>query len=368
VATNVETICGQLHGELRGDRQLVIDGAQSIDKAGLRDITFVADVVNLRKLKDSGAGAVLVSRLLSDSLAEMPLPPAVIIVDDAQTAFLQVLERFRPPRARPTIGISPAATVNPTAQIGENTNIYPGAYLGNDVVIGNNCDIFPGVFIGPGCRLGDEVTLYPNAVLYADVCLGHRVTVHAASVLGADGFGYRLVDGRHQKIPHFGTVHVGDDVEIGACTTIDRAMIGATVIGEGTKLDNLVMIGHNCELGRHNVMVSQVALAGSVTTEDYVVCAGQVGVVEHVHLGEGCVLGSKAGALKDVPAGQTYIGVPAQPVVEAMKNVLAQRKVPEMQLRIRHLEKQIAELEEKLEVLSVLEPPGLQTPASNSAA
>jgi UDP-3-O-[3-hydroxymyristoyl] glucosamine N-acyltransferase len=115
-------------------------------------------------------------------------------------------------------------------------------------------------------------------------------------------------------------------------------------------------------------MVSQVALAGSVTTEDYVVCAGQVGVVEHVHLGEGCVLGSKAGALKDVPAGQTYIGVPAQPVVEAMKIVLAQRKFPEMQLRIRHLEKQIAELEEKLEVLSVLEPPGLQTPASNSAA
>ena len=174
--------------------------------------------------------------------------------------------------------------------------------------------------------------------------VGNRVILHAGAVIGADGFGYRTVNGRHERIPHFGTVRIEDDVEVGANTTIDRAMVDETVIGQGTKLDNLVMIGHNCEIGRHNLIVSQVGFAGSVTTGDYVVCAGQVGIADHVHLGSRWVLGAKAGVHKDVPDGERHVGVPAVPEVECMRVVMALQKLPEMRQQFRKLERQVAEL------------------------
>ncbi len=358
MAATVETLAALLgSAKMLGDRTLLIDGARPVDKAGPHDITFVDDEANLHKLKQSRAGAVIVSESLSDSLDAGRQPAAVIVVDDAKTAFIQVLSQLFPPPARPSIGISPYAAVSATAQIGANTNIYPGAYVADNVVIGNNCDIYPGVFIGSGCQLGDDVTLHPSVVLYPRVLIGNRVMIHASAVVGADGFGYRLVDGRHKKIPHFGTVRIEDDVEIGACSTIDRAMISETIIGEGTKLDNLVMIAHNCELGKHNAFVSQVGLAGSVTTGNYVVCAGHVGIADHVHLGEGCVLGSKAGVHKDIPPGETYIGTPAQPAAEAMKVVMAQRKLPAMRKQLRELEAQVAELTAKLQALSTSRSP-----------
>ena len=353
MATTVEALAAQLPGARTiGDPTLRIDGARPLEKAGPHDIAFVANEANLRKLKHCTAGAVLVSESLSDSLDAGEKPAAVIFVDDAKAAFIEVLKQLFPPPARPSIGISPYATVSATAQIGANTNIYPGAYVADNVVLGAGCDVYPGVYIGSGCRLGDRVTLHPGVVLYPRVLIGNRVTIHASAVAGADGFGYQLVDGRHQKIPHFGTVRIEDDVEIGACTTIDRAMIGETVIGEGTKLDNLIMIAHNCELGKHNIFVGQVGLAGSVTTGNYVVCAGHVGVADHVHLGEGCVLGSKSGVHKDIPPGETYIGTPAQPAAEAMKIVMAQRKLPEMRKQLRDLEAKVAELTAQLKTMS----------------
>jgi UDP-3-O-[3-hydroxymyristoyl] glucosamine N-acyltransferase len=172
-------------------------------------------------------------------------------------------------------------------------------------------------------------------------------------VIGADGFGYRTIEGRHVRITHFGSVRIEDDVEVGAATTIDRAMVGETIIGAGTKLDNLVMIGHNCEIGRHNLFVSQVGLAGSVTTGDYVVCAGQTGVADHVHLGAGCVLGAKSGVHKDIPAGQRYIGAPATPESEARRIVMTQQKIPEMRKQLRALERQVQELAERVQQLSL---------------
>jgi UDP-3-O-[3-hydroxymyristoyl] glucosamine N-acyltransferase len=212
------------------------------------------------------------------------------------------------------------------------------------VILGDRCDIYPGAVIGRGCRLGDDVVVYPNAVLYDDVIVGNRVILHAGCVIGADGFSYRTVGGRHQRIPHFGTVRIEDDVEIGANATIDRAMVDETVIGQGTKLDNLVMIGHNCEVGQHNLFASQVGLAGSVTTGDYVVCAGQVGIADHVHLGSRCVLGAKAGVPKDVPAGKRYIGIPAIPEADCYRSVMATQKLPEMRQQFRKLERQVADL------------------------
>ena len=158
--------------------------------------------------------------------------------------------------------------------------------------------------IGEDCKLGDDVVLHPHAVLYDGTVLGNRVIVHANAVLGADGFGYRTQNGRHVKVPQLGSVELGADVEIGACTTIDRGTFQATRIGEGTKIDNLVQIGHNCQIGKHNLLVSQVGIAGSTSTGNYVVMAGQVGVVDHLHIGDGAIIGAQSGVNRNVPAGQ----------------------------------------------------------------
>lgn len=345
-------IAERIDAELLGDAAVEITDAQALDEAGAGHITFADGEKNLRKLAGSRASAAVIRRESTSQVHGGTHPPALLLVDDPQAAFTRVLTILRPRRTRPEIGVSPHAFVSPTARIGPQTNVHPGAHVGDDVEIGQGCEIHPHVVIGPGCRLGERVTLHPGVVLYHDVTVGDRVTIHASSVIGADGFGYRLVDGRREKIPHFGTVRIEDDVEIGACTTVDRAMIGETVIGAGTKLDNLVMIAHNCRIGRHNAFVAQVGLAGSVTTGDYVVCAGHVGVADHVHLGEGCTLGSKAGVPRDVPPGETWIGIPAQPAAEALKAVTAQKKLPEMRKTLRRLESQVSELQQQIEALS----------------
>jgi UDP-3-O-[3-hydroxymyristoyl] glucosamine N-acyltransferase len=348
MSMTVEALADWLGGEVIGDRTLVIEKAQSLAKAGPQSVTFFAGDRNPIQLKGSTAGAILVLHKLRSALKGAGYAPAFILVDDPKDAFLEVAGRFAPRRRRPEIGISPDAYVSATAQIGKNTNIHPGAHVAAGVVIGDNCDIHPGAVVGRGCRIGDNVVLHPHAVLYEDIVVGNRVIIHAGAVIGADGFGYRTVDGRHELFPHLGTVRIEDDVEIGACTTIDRAMIDETVIGQGTKLDNLVMIGHNCEIGRHNLFASQVGLAGSVTTGDYVVCAGQVGIADHVHLGSQSVLGAKAGVHKDVPAGERQIGLPAIPEAECRRVVMAQHKLPEMRQQLRALERQVEELSSRL--------------------
>jgi UDP-3-O-[3-hydroxymyristoyl] glucosamine N-acyltransferase len=191
------------------------------------------------------------------------------------------------------------------------------------------------------------VVLYGNAVLYDDVVLGDRVIVHANAVLGADGFGYRVVDGRHVKTPQFGWVEIGDDVEIGAGTTIDRGTFQATRIGEGTKIDNLVMIGHNCQIGRHNLLVSQVGIAGSSSTGDYVVMAGQVGVADHVHIGDGAQLGAQAGVPSDVAAGVRVLGTPSRPEREQKRIFLSLGKLPGLCKDVRRLKRQLGVADEE---------------------
>lgn len=352
MSMTVEALADWLGGEVIGDSTRVVEKVQSLSKAGPQSITFFVGDRNPIQLKGAAAAAILVDRKLQTALKTAGFPSTFILVDDPKDAFLAVAEHFAPPRVRPPVGISPDAYVSATAQIGRNTNIFPGAHVAAGVIVGDNCDIYPGVVIGRGCQLGDDVVLHPHVVLYEEIILGNRVTIHAGSVIGADGFGYRLVDGRHERIPHYGTVRIEDDVEIGACTTIDRAMVDETVIGQGSKIDNLVMIGHNCELGRHNMIVSQVGFAGSVTTGDYVVCAGQVGIADHIHLGNRSVLGAKAGVHKDVPAGERQIGVPAIPEADCRRVVMAQHKLPEMRQQLKALERQVEELTSKLAKLT----------------
>lgn len=342
----------QVQGEVRGDANLEIHGAAALSKAGPHDICFAGDEKHLRRLTDSQAGACIVGRQFRESSLLKGVRQAILFVDDPQDCFIAVLREFRSETARRVVGISPAAVISQSAKVGPDCNIYPGVYVDENVAIGARCEVYPGVFIGRDCRIGDDCILHPNAVLYHDVRLGARVIVHASAVLGADGFGYRFREGHYERIPQLGWVEVEDNCEIGACTTIDRGMIGPTIIGTGTKLDNLVMIGHNCELGRHNAFAAQVGLAGSVTTGDYVRCAGQVGVADHVHLGRGCTLGAKAGVHKDIPDGDTQIGYPARPEQEQLRIVMATGKVPEMRKALRELEVRLDELSRIVEDLT----------------
>ncbi|MDQ3332684.1 MAG: UDP-3-O-(3-hydroxymyristoyl)glucosamine N-acyltransferase, partial [Planctomycetota bacterium] len=277
----LESLIAGLAVETIGDRTRVVTGAQPLGRAEAGDMAFVAGKVKPEIAFKSRAGVLFLTPEMGDRRPEGDAR-TFVISGNPKDAFFSALTRLKPARPRAAAAHSPHAFIHPNAQIGPNTNIAPGATIGSGVVIGAYCDIAPGVCIGSGSRIGDAVQLHPNVVVYHDVQIGSRVTIQAGSVIGADGFGYKTQNGRHDRIPHFGTVRIGDDVDIGACTTIDRAVIGETVIGDGTKIDNNVVIAHNCELGRHNLLVSQVGFAGSVTTGDYVVCAGQVGIADHV--------------------------------------------------------------------------------------
>jgi len=343
----LESLIAGLTVETIGDRNRIVNGAKPLDRAETDDMAFVVGKVKPQVAFSSRAGVLFVTPEMSVQRPEADVR-TLVVAADPKDAFFAALTRLRPARSRSAAAHSPHAFIHPNAQIGPNTNIAPGATIGSGVVIGANCDIQAGVFIGPGCRLGDFVQLHPNVVLYHDVEVGNRVIIQAGSAIGADGFGYTTRNGKHTRIPHFGTVRICDDVDIGACTTIDRAVIGETVIGEGTKIDNNVVIAHNCELGRHNLLVSQVGFAGSVTTGDYVVCAGQVGIADHVDIGTGAILGAKAGVHRDLPGGQTYLGAPAAPIAEATRAAMAVQKLPQLRQTVRELERQVAALQKQM--------------------
>jgi UDP-3-O-[3-hydroxymyristoyl] glucosamine N-acyltransferase len=322
-------------GQVRGDGGLLIAAARPLAEAGPGDITFIEDARHAAQLGSCrAAAAVTPPSLVADGLA-------VLQVADPLAAFVTIVRRLhgRPEPEPP--GIDARACLHPTARLGPGCGLYPLAVVGEGSVLGARCQVHSGAVVGRHCRLGDDVVLYPHVVLYDGTVLGNRVVVHAGTVLGADGFGYRFQDGRHVKVPQLGHVEVGDDVEVGACTTIDRGTFQATRVGAGTKIDNLVQIGHNCRVGRHNLLVSQMGIAGSSSTGDYVVVAGQAGIVDHVHIGDRAVLGAQAGVTKDVPAGQTWVGAPARPDRETKRIVMCLEKLPEMRRDLRRVKQRL---------------------------
>lgn len=329
-------------GRVVGDADMWLTGAAVLSDAGPHEITLVDQVERLPKLAASPAAAVVIPRGVTAP------NKSAIEVDDVHQAFAVIVATFRPPRVRPRQGVSPHAHVSPTAQLAADVEIHPGATIGEGVVIGEGTTIHSGVHLGAGCRIADRVTIYANAVLYDDTVVGPRSIIHAGAVLGAFGFGYKIVEGRHQVCAQLGNVQIGADVEIGANTTIDRGAYGPTIIGEGTKIDNQVQIGHNCRIGRHNLLCSQVGIAGSTSTGDYVVMAGQCGVRDHVHIGTGALLGAMAGISNNVPDGARMIGIPATPERDQKLKQAALAKLPEMRRQLRLLERTVAQLEERL--------------------
>lgn len=318
--STVEQLAALVQGKVHGQGAQVVEAARALQEAGPRDITFIEQERNLRLLKDCRAGALVVPPSVVGRLgAEDRDRFALIEVNDPLLAFVSLVQFLHGQPSTPPVGVDPLAKVARTAQLGPDCTVMPFAVIGEGCVLGARCVIHSGVVLGPNCRLGDDVILYPNAVLYHGTILGHRVIVHANAVLGADGFGYRFQNGRHAKVPQLGHVEIADDVEIGACTTIDRGTFQATRIGEGTKIDNHVMIAHNCRIGQHNLLISQVGIAGSCSTGDYVVMAGQVGVADHVNIGDRAVIGAGSGVPSDIPAGQRVLGYPCWPERDARR-------------------------------------------------
>ena len=322
---------------LEGDGERSISGVATLEDAREGQISFLSNPKYERLLIDTQASAVVVNR-------EAKAPPNLDLIrtDEpyaAITACIVDLHGHRKHRPAPSQPQNPF--VHPSARVGEAANLFPGAYVDEDAVIGRNCVIYPGCYVGPRCRIGDDVTLFANVVVYEDCILGDRVTIHAGTVVGNDGLGYAPIGGRWVKIPQIGAVEIGADVEIGSNCSIDRATLGKTVIGRGSKLSNLIAIGHGTRIGEDCMLVAQVGLAGSVKVGDHVTLAGQVGVVGHISIGDNATIGAKAGVTNNVPAGATYLGQPAVPITEAKRRVLAVARLPKIIDSVRELEKKL---------------------------
>ncbi|MBQ9874221.1 MAG: UDP-3-O-(3-hydroxymyristoyl)glucosamine N-acyltransferase [Thermoguttaceae bacterium] len=283
------------------------------------------------------------------------LPPerfGVLLVDDPKRAFNKIAAFFRPRRENLVAkGVSELANVAPSAKLGEGVAIAPFAVVGEDCQIGDGAVLHSGVVLLAGAKVGAGTTLFPNVVVYENCVVGSNCLIHANAVIGAYGFGYDSSTGEHVLSAQYGNVVIEDNVEIGACATIDRAAYDSTKIGEGTKIDNHVMIAHNCRLGRRNLICASSGVAGSVETGDYVVMAGRVGVRDHVTIGTGAVLGAMAGVMGDAPEGARIVGIPATPEKEQMRKQVALAKLPETQKEFKALKKEVADLTKRLEEL-----------------
>jgi UDP-3-O-[3-hydroxymyristoyl] glucosamine N-acyltransferase len=342
VVATVEQLAALVSGRLVGDGSVPIHSARPVGEAGPGDITFIANERYAKMLRASPASAAIVGPHFKRASPESSLP--MIEVEDPILAFLAVRAHLVGPAKPRWSGVHPQAWVASTARIGADVAIYPFVYVGDEADIGDGTTLYPGAVVSDRCRLGREVTIHPNAVLYPDVILGDRVEVHSGTVLGGDGFGYRLIDGRHVKIPQTGRVEVGDDVEIGANCTVDRATFEATRIGAGSKIDNLVMIGHNNQIGRHNLLCGQVGIAGSCRTGDHVIMAGQAGIKDNTEIGDRVIIGAQAGVHRNIAANQQVLGSPAIPVREQRRIFQMIARLPEMYKQLRELSSQVASL------------------------
>jgi UDP-3-O-[3-hydroxymyristoyl] glucosamine N-acyltransferase len=349
VVATVEQLAALVRGRLVGDGSVPIQSARPVAAAGPGDITFIDDERYAKVLRQSPASAAIVGPHFKLGTSPPALP--VIEVEDPRAAFIAVRSHLRGAGRPRWSGVHPQASVSASAQIGADVAIYPFAYVGDGAIIGDGSTLHPGAVVGADCVLGRGVVLHPNVVLYEGVILGDRVEVHAGTVLGGDGFGYRLVDGRHVKVPQTGGVQIDADVEIGSNCSVDRGTFESTTIGEGSKIDNLVMIGHNNRIGRHNLLCGQVGIAGSCRTGDYVVMAGQAGIKDHTEIGDRVVVGAQAGVHRNVPGGQQVLGSPAIPVRE-------QRRIFQMIARLPEMHRQLRELSAQVALLMAAPPPG----------
>jgi len=330
-------IAEQVRGEVLGDGSVELTGLAPADCARSGDLTFAEKESYFTAAEQSNATAVLVAGEFASS------KKVLIRVPNARVAMAKVLPLFFPPDQH-ALGIHPSATIASSAQIDPTAHIGPNCVVGARVRLGARSVLMGGNHVGRDCQIGDDVCLFPNVVVYAKCQIGHRVAIHAGTVIGSDGYGYVFDEGRHRKVLQVGNVIIHDDVEIGANTCIDRAALGATVIGQGVKMDNLVHIAHNVVIGRHCLVMGQVGFAGSTRLGDYCVIASQSGIAGHLKLGNQATVGAKSGVMRDVPDKGTVLGSPAGPDKQIKRQWIALQQLPEMLRRMRELEKEVEQL------------------------
>lgn len=333
-------IAERVRGEVHGDGSIPLSGLAAADFAGPGDLTFADTEAYFQAAEKSAASAILVSG--SSSPSTKPL----IRVANARIAMATLLPLFFPPEQF-SAGIDPSARVASSAQVDPSAHIGPGCVIGDRVRIGARSVLVSGNNIGRDAQIGDDTTLFPNVVIYHRCQIGHRVTIHAGTVIGSDGYGYVFDQGRHRKVLQVGNVIVNDDVEIGANAAIDRAALGSTVIGKGTKIDNLVHVAHNVVIGNHCLIMGQVGFAGSTHLADYCVIASQSGIAGHLKLGRQATVGAKSGVMRDIPDGGTVLGIPAMPDKQTKRQWIALQQLPDLLKEIRALQKQVQELTSK---------------------
>jgi UDP-3-O-[3-hydroxymyristoyl] glucosamine N-acyltransferase len=345
----VARIAERLGADVEGDGQRVIRSVATLEEAQPDALSWVGDRKYLPKVAETKAAAVLVHRDWEVSTTAWPaagttMRPTLLRVDDPDWGLCQVLGLLAPPAEEVPVGVHPTAIVAESARV-DGAAIGPHCTIGADAEVGPGTQLHAGVWVGRRARIGRDCVLWPNVVVRERVRIGDRVVIHANSTIGSDGFGYLQREGRHVKIPQIGTVVIEDDVEIGANCAIDRARSGRTRIGRGAKIDNLVQIGHNCDVGEHCILVGQCGVSGSCTLGRYVVLAGQVGVADHVQIGDGAQVAAKSGVPADIPAGAVYRGIPATELREYLRQAAAVRRLPKMAEQLRELMRRVERLE-----------------------
>ncbi len=329
------SLASAIDAEVEGPSELIVTAVAAIDTAVQGDVCFISTAAFAKKWVDSTSLVAVASRGV-DVPDHDPDKRALLWVDDAELAMATVLAAFAPLPDLPALGVSEMASVDATALIGDGVRIAPFVSVGQGVCVGDGAVLHSGVALGARSRVGAGSVMRAGAVLGADCVIGEECIVHANAVIGADGFGYRpAVDGSKLiKMPHIGSVVLGDRVEIGACTCIDRGKFATTTIGDGTKIDNHVQVGHNCHIGRHCVIAGCSGLSGSVTIGDWVRIGARVGITDHRSVGDGASIGAGSGVIHDVPAGAAWLGAPATEVKKALRQMAALRKLPGIVARL----------------------------------
>lgn len=331
-------LAGLLSGTLEGEGETVITGLAPVDEAQAGDLTFLTERKLTARLAASQATAVLLP-------PDIPTDRPAIRVADPYLSFIQLLEQVYP-TALPAWGIDPRAVVAPDVVMGARVQIGPYAVLGRGVRLGDDVLIYPGTYIGDECEIGTGSILYAHVSLYPRVHVGRHVVIHSGAVIGADGFGFHpMPDGSYRKIPQVGRVRIGDAVEIGANTCIDRATVGDTMIDAGVKLDNLVQVGHNSHVGQHTVMAGQAGLSGSVKVGAHVRIGGQVGVADHTVIGDHAAIAAQAGVATDIEAGAAVYGTPALPGPVAKRMHFYSLRLGELFQQVKQLQKRLDEMQ-----------------------
>ncbi len=323
---------------LCGDPAAAFHGISSLDLASARDVSFLGNPKYVTQFQKSQAGACLIAPGMGGAPAGM----ALVEVENPTMAFSAVIQHFAQQEPPFVAGVDPRAMIDPTASFDpEKVRVHAGAVIMAGAVIGDGSEIYPNAVIGRSVVIGRDCLIYQNVSIRERCVLGDRVVLQPGAVIGADGFGYEFSAGKHQKIPQVGIVELENDVEVGANTTIDRARFGKTLIGEGTKIDNLVQIGHNVQIGKHCLVIALTGIAGSSKLGNYVTCAAQVGIAGHLEVGDKAVLAARSGVTHDLPGGAVYLGNPAQTMKQELKVMALQRRLPKLIEDVKELKRRL---------------------------